>query len=152
MPQLELFQELDRINIQITPGATEILKNSNVPLSMLLQEIKKKWKGKTQAITVKDAIEIMLTSDRYAKISRKVQKELKTKVTEAITVPRIYRKTYYTLKRYNMPVTAGQVAQITHRKTNTERIYLNKLVEAGYLKKSSGKKKKTLYFILEPKK
>ncbi len=149
MSESNLFKELKQLKIQITPGAAEVLKNSNVPKAMILKEVKKKWIDKSDAITVKDAINLMLNSDKYIQLSRKVHKELKEKVQPSIQVPRLLRRSFYTLKNFDNPVTAGQVAQRTHRKTSTERIYLNKLAAKGFVSKIQDKNSKTLYSISE---
>ena len=149
MSESNLFTELKQLKIQITPGAAEVLKNSNVPKAMILKEVKERWIDKSDAITVKDAINLMLNSDKYIQLSRKVHKELKEKVKTSIQVPRLLRRSFYSLKQFDKPVTAGQVAQRTHRKTSTERIYLNELAAKGLISKSQGKTDKTLYSISE---
>ena len=149
MSDSDLFTELTHLKVQITPGAAEVLKNSNVPKAMILKEVKKMWIDKSDAITVKDAINLMLNSDKYIQLSRKVHKELKEKVKTTIQVPRLLRRSFYSLKQFDKPVTAGQVAQRTHRKTSTERIYLNELAAKGLISKSQGKTDKTLYSISE---
>ncbi|PWI47544.1 hypothetical protein CEE45_11480 [Candidatus Heimdallarchaeota archaeon B3_Heim] len=151
MSEPDLSVELESLKIQITPGATEVLLNSNVPQAMLVKEIKKRWEKDTTALTVKDAIDLMLNSDKYVQLSRKLHKELKEKVEEISSVPRILRRTYFTLKRLEAPISAGQVSQITHRKTSTERVYLNKLAKAGLVKKVTTKKNKIHYSIIKLK-
>ena len=96
-------------------------------------------------------IDLMLNSDKYVQLSRKLHKELKEKVEEISSVPRVLRRTYFTLKRLEAPISAGQVSQITHRKTSTERVYLNKLTKAGLVKKIMTKKDKIHYSIIKLK-
>jgi hypothetical protein len=146
MSELDLFAELEQIKIQITPGAVEVLKNSNIPEAMILKEIKYSWKNKSKAITVKDAINLMLNSDKYVQISQKVHKELKETAQISEQVPRLLRRSFFTLKKFDKPVTAGQVAQRTHRKTSTERIYLDKLVAQGFVVKNQ-RKNKSVYSL-----
>ncbi len=147
MPRKNLLSKLESAKIQITPGAIEILENSNVPTSMLFKDLTQIWKGRTKPITVKDAIDLMLNSDKYVQISKKVHKELKARQVGFIDVPRRYRHSFYTLKRFKEPVSAGQVAKVTRRKTATERIYLDFLVSDGIIKKIKTKKGKILYLI-----
>jgi Fic family protein len=147
MSELDLFAELEQIKIQITPGAAEVLKNSNIPEAMILKEVKRNWKNKSKAITVKDAINLMLNSDKYVQISQKVHKELKETAQISEQVPRLLRRSFFTLKQFNKPVTAGQIAQRTHRKTSTERVYLNKLVAQGFVVKNQRKDNKSVYSL-----
>ena len=65
MSNPDLSVELERMKIQITPGATEVLLNSNVPQAMLVKEIKKRWEKDTTALTVKDAIDLSY-SDHFS--------------------------------------------------------------------------------------
>ncbi|MHA1975503.1 MAG: hypothetical protein ACW98F_02845 [Candidatus Hodarchaeales archaeon] len=152
MSKPDLASKLRHMKIQITPGANEVLMNSNVPQAMLVKEIKKRWKIDPSALTVKDAIDLMLSSDKYVQVSQKLHKELKEKVEETSAVPRLLRKTYFTLKQLNIPASAGQVSRITRRKTNTERVYLNKLTKVGLVKKFSTKNNKIHYSIIKLKK
>ena len=152
MSKPDLVSTLEGLKIQITPGATEVLMNSKVPHSMLVKEIKKRWQEDHSALTVKDAIDLMLNSDKYIQLSQKVHQELKEKVEETSTVPRLLRRTYFTLKQFNTPVSAGQISRITHRKTSTERVYLNRLTKAGLVKKYSKKNKKIHYSIIKSRK
>ena len=147
MSRKKLLSQLENAKIQITPGAIEILNNSNIPTSMLYKDITQIWKGRTKHITVKDAIDLMLNSDKYVQISRKVHKELKARQDGFIEVPRRYRQSFYTLKRFKEPVSAGQVAKVTRRKTATERVYLNFLVSEGIVKKIKTQNSKILYSI-----
>ena len=147
MSRKNLLSQLEKAKIQITPGAIEILKNSNVPMSMLLKDLTRICKGRSKPITVKDAINLMLNSDKYVQISKKVHKELKARRKDFIEVPRQYLHSFYTLKRFKGPVSAGQVAKITRRKTATERIYLNFLVSEGIVKKTKTEKDKILYLV-----
>ncbi|MHA1993074.1 MAG: hypothetical protein ACW97Z_00870 [Candidatus Hodarchaeales archaeon] len=151
MSKPDLSKELERLKIQITPSAAEVLMNSKVPHAMLVKEIKKRWEKDTSALTVKDAIDLMLNSDKYVKLSQTVHKELKEKVEETSTVPRLLRKTYFTLKKLSGPVTAGQVSRITRRKTNTEQVYLNRLTKLGLIKKDLLKNNKIHYLIIKSK-
>ena len=59
MSELDLFAELKQVKIQVTPGAAEVLKNSHIPEAMILKEVKNKWKNKSEAIPVKDAINLI---------------------------------------------------------------------------------------------
>ncbi len=151
MSKPDLSKELERLKIQITPSAAEVLMNSKVPYAMLVKEIKKRWEKDTSALTVKDAIDLMLNSDKYVKLSQTVHEELKEKVEETSTVPRLLRKTYFTLKKLSGPVTAGQVSRITRRKTNTEKVYLNRLTKLGLIKKDLLKNNKIHYLIIKSK-
>ena len=147
MSRKNLLTQLENAKIQITPGALEILKNSNVPTSMLFKDLTQIWKDRNKPITVKDAIDLMLNSDKYVQLSKKVHKELKAKRKGFIEVPRQYRQSFYTLKKFKEPVSAGQVAKITRRKTATERIYLNSLVSEGFVKKTKTQNDKIHYSI-----
>jgi hypothetical protein len=147
MSRKNLLSQLENAKIQITPGAIEILNNSNIPTSMLYKDITQIWKGRTKPITVKDAIDLMLNSDKYVQIAKKVHKELKAREDGFIEVPRLYRQSFYTLKRFKEPVSAGQVAKLTRRKTATERVYLNFLVSEGIVKKIKTQNSKILYSI-----
>ena len=147
MSTKSLLSQLEAVNIKITPGAIEILKNSKIPANMVVKELNKKWKGRTKPITVKDAIDLMLNSNKYQQISKQLHKELKARGNGFISVPRRYRHSFYTLKQFQEPVSAGQVAKITKLKTNTERVYLNFLASEGIIKKIKGKKDKILYLI-----
>ena len=53
MSTKSLLSQLEAVNIKITPGAIEILKNSKIPANMVVKELNKKWKGRTKPITVK---------------------------------------------------------------------------------------------------
>ncbi|MHA1207387.1 MAG: hypothetical protein ACTSSO_07460 [Candidatus Hodarchaeales archaeon] len=147
MSKKNLLSQLENAKIQITPGAIEILNNSNIPTSMLYKDITQIWKGRTKPITVKDAIDLMLNSDKYVQIAKKVHKELKARQDGFIEIPRLYRRSFYTLKRFKEPVSAGQVAKLTRRKTATERVYLNFLVSEGIVKKIKTQNSKILYSI-----
>ena len=147
MPTKSLLNQLKATKIQITPGAIEILKNSKIPTSMIVNDLTKKWKNRTKPITVKDAIDLMLSSEKYEQISKQLHKEIKTRKKAFISVPRKYRHSFYTLKQFKEPVTAGQVAKKTKRKTNTERVYLNYLAAEGFVNKTKGKDNKILYLI-----
>jgi hypothetical protein len=147
MSRKNLVGQLESAKIQITPGAIEVLKNSNVPTDMIIKDLTKVWKGRTTPISVKDAVELMLNSDKYAQMSKNVHKELKARQENFISVPRRYRHSFYTLKRFKEPVSAGQVAKITRRKTATERVYLNFLVSEGIVEKVQTKDDKILYLI-----
>ncbi len=147
MSTKSLLSQLEAVNLQITPGAIEILKNSKIPASMIIKDLTKKWKSRTKPITVKDAIDLMLNSDKYEQISKQLHKELKSRVNGFISVPRRYRHSFYTLKQFKEPVSAGQVAKITRRKTSTERVYLNFLASKGIIEKIKGKNDKILYLI-----
>ena len=147
MSNKKLLSQLESAKIQITPGAIEILNNSNIPTSMLYKDLNQIWKGRTKPISVKDAIDLMLNSDKYVQISKKVHKELKARQDAFIEVPRRYRQSFYTLKRFKKPVSAGQVAKVTRRKTATERVYLNFLVTEGIVKKIKNQNDKILYSI-----
>ncbi len=151
MSKPDLLSELEQLKIQITPGATEVLKNSNVPHAMLIEEIKRHWKKDSSALTVKDAIDLMLNSDKYVQMSQTVHKELKKRIEETSIVPRLLRKTYFTLKRFNTPVSAGQVSRITRRRKNTEKVYLNKLTNIGLVKKTTRPDNKIHYSIIKQK-
>ncbi|MHA1944644.1 MAG: hypothetical protein ACXAC6_04395 [Candidatus Hodarchaeales archaeon] len=147
MSTKSLLSQLEAVNVKITPGAIEILKNSKIPANMIIKELTKKWKGRTKPITVKDAIDLMLNSNKYKEISKQLHKELKARGDDFISVPRLYRHSFYTLKQFQEPVSAGQVAKITKRKTNTERVYLNFLASEGIIEKIKGKNDKILYLI-----
>ncbi|MHA2289014.1 MAG: hypothetical protein ACXABG_09525 [Promethearchaeota archaeon] len=151
MSKPDLSSELESLKIQITPGAAEVLMNSNVPHAMLIKEIRKRWENDTSTLTVKDAIDLMLNSDKYVKMSLTVHAELKEKIEETSTVPRLLRKTYFTLKQLTDPASAGEISRITRRKTNTERVYLNKLTKLGLIKKTIRKNNKTHYSIIKSK-
>ena len=147
MSELDLLAELKQIKIQITPGAAEVLKNSNIPDAMILKEVRSKWKNKSETITVKDAINLMLNSDKYVQMSRGVHKELKEIAELSKQIPRLLRRSFFTLKHFDTPVTAGQIAQRTRRKTTTEKIYLNKLAEQGFVTKKKRKDNKSVYSV-----
>jgi hypothetical protein len=92
----------------------------------------------------------MLESDKYIQASRrKVHEELKESVELSSQIPRLLRRSFYTLKRIDRPASAGEVAIRTHRKTNTERIYLNQLSNKGLITKIQTEEGKTLYSISE---
>ena len=148
MSNEELIKELEKSNIHVTPSAIEVLNNSNVPVDMLIQDLKKLYKGKTKPLTVKNAIDLMLNSDKYVQFAKKLRKELKTRTEDFIDVPRKYRRSYYTLKRINEPVSAGQVANRTKRKTATEKQYLDFLVSTGFVTKIQTENNKILYLVV----
>ncbi|MFX0014744.1 MAG: hypothetical protein ACFFB2_00910 [Promethearchaeota archaeon] len=147
MSESDLLNKLKAMDFQITPSALEVIKNSHIQVDDLLTGIKRSWKSKEKIITVKKAINLILDS-RLAGISREITSEIKTH-EKFVPVPRRLRRTYSVLKQSNQPVTAGYIAQKTHRKKTTEKIYLNQLVSTGFVTKVRKEDSKFYYQILQ---
>ena len=145
MSESNLLDKLKAIDFQITPSALEVIKNSHVQINDLLTGIESSWKSKEKIITVKEAINLILSS-KQAGIAREIASEIKTH-EKFIPVPRRLRRTYTILKRFDRPVTAGYISRITHRKINTEEIYLNQLVIGGFVIKERTKSQKARYRV-----
>lgn len=145
MSESNLLDKLKAIDFQITPSALEVIKNSHMQINDLLTGIESSWKRKEKIITVKEAINLILSS-KQAGITREIASEIKTH-EKFVPVPRRLRRTYTILKRFDRPVTAGYIARITHRKKNTEEIYLNQLVKGGFVKKERTKGEKARYRV-----
>ncbi|MHA2243550.1 MAG: hypothetical protein ACXADY_01140 [Candidatus Hodarchaeales archaeon] len=143
MSESNFLAKLKDLNFQITPGALEVIKNSHLQINDLLTGIESSWKSKEKIITVKEAIDLILSS-KQAGITKEIVSEIKTH-KKFVPVPRRLRRTYSILKRFDRPVTAGYISRITHRKKNTEEIYLNQLVIGGYVKKERMKGQKARY-------
>ena len=145
MSESDFLDKLKAIDFQITPGALEVIKNSHVQINDLLTGIEISWKREEKIITVKEAINLILSS-KHAEVSRAIVSEIKAH-EKFIPVPRRLRRTYTILKRFDKPVTAGYVARITHRKKSTEEIYLNQLVITGFVRKERKAGKKAHYRV-----
>ncbi len=145
MSESNLLDKLKAIDFQITPSALEVIKNSHMQINDLLTGIESSWKRKEKIITVKEAINLILSS-KQAGITREIASEIKTH-EKFVPVPRRLRRTHTILKRFDRPVTAGYIARITHRKKNTEEIYLNQLVKGGFVKKERTKGEKARYRV-----
>jgi hypothetical protein len=145
MSESNLLDRLKAIDFQITPSALEVIKNSHLQVDDLLTGIKSSWKSNEKIITVKEAINLILNS-KQAGIAREIASEIKTH-EKFVPVPRRLRRTYTILKRFDRPVTAGYIARITHRKKNTEEIYLNQLVIGGFAIKERKKGQKAQYRV-----
>lgn len=147
----ELVDKLKSIDFQATPGALEIINSSLIPIDELIAEINDSWKEDEKLITVKKAISLILVikqSPKYAAASKEVISELKSRFIEEPVVPRLLRRTYFTLKQFEKSVTAGHIARLTHRKRLTEKIYLNKLVQQGLVKKERKEGKEDYFWII----
>ncbi|WP_455464167.1 hypothetical protein [Candidatus Hodarchaeum mangrovi] len=140
-----LLTQLGKLNFEITPSALEIFKNSHIPTDDLIRDILKSGTTENRLITVKTAINILLTSRKVDVISREIALELKEKITY-VEVPRRLNRTFLILKRLNDPVQAGNIAQITHRKKETEKKYLEQLFKLNYINKKE-EKGKILYML-----
>lgn len=140
-----LLTQLGKLNFEITPSALEIFKNSHIPTDDLIRDILKSGTTENRLITVKTAINILLTSRKVDVISREIALELKEKITY-VEVPRRLNRTFLILKRLNDPVQAGNIAQITHRKKETEKKYLEQLFKLNYINRKE-EKGKILYML-----
>ncbi len=148
MPESDLLSRLEQIGFQITPGALQVLENSHITPKEIIEDIKEHWTpNKARIITVKEAINFMLESSKFAKISQELKKEIKARAKPS-ELPIKYQKTYNVLKKLNYEVTAGEVARFTHRKRNTETIYLNNLLELGLVSKTTSNDGKSRYKVL----
>ncbi len=147
MSQNDLLDKLKTIDFQITPSALEVIKNSHVEINDLLTGIEHSWKNEEKLITVKEAINLILSS-KHAEVSREITSEIKTRA-KYVSVPRRIRRTYTILKRFQKPVTAGDIARITHRKKTTEKIYLNQLIIHGYVRKEQQGRTKPRYCVIK---
>jgi len=146
----ELVGKLKTIDFQITPGALEIINSSKIPAKDLINELSDDWGEEKKIITVRNAINLVLTikkSPRFVAASKEVISELKTQFEKEPDIPRLLRRTYFTLKKYNTPVTAGHISRVTHKKKNTEMIYLSKLINLGFVKKEQRKDNKIYYCL-----
>ncbi|WP_455139707.1 hypothetical protein [Candidatus Hodarchaeum mangrovi] len=140
-----LLTQLGKLNFEITPSALEIFKNSHIPTDDLIRDILKSGTTENRLITVKTAINILLTSRKVDVISREIALELKEKITY-VEVPRRLNRTFLILKRLNDPVQAGNIAQITHRKKETEKKYLEQLFKLNYINRKE-EEGKILYML-----
>ncbi|MFX0050498.1 MAG: hypothetical protein ACFE8U_04310 [Candidatus Hermodarchaeota archaeon] len=150
MAAKELVNKLKSIDFQVTPGALEIINSSRIPVDELIEEIYDSWKEDEKLITVKRAINLILVikkSPKYAATSKEVISELKSRFKEEPKVSRLLRRTYFTLKHFDNPVTAGHIARITRRKKITEKLYLNQLVQQGLVKKVRKEGKEDYFWI-----
>lgn len=150
MEENELVGKLKSIDFQITPGALEIINSSKIPTKDLISELSGEWEEEKKIITVRNAINLVLTikkSPTFAAASKEVISELKTQFKKEPDIPRLLRRTYFTLKKYNTPVTAGHISRITHRKRNTELVYLKMLINLGVVKKELREDKIYYYLV-----
>ena len=76
MSETDLLDKLKAMDFQITPSALEVIKNSHLQISDILNGIENSWKSKEKIITVKEAINLILDS-RQAGISREIVSEIK---------------------------------------------------------------------------
>ena len=149
MAESELLSKLKANNFKVTPGAMEVLKNSHIPVNDLVNDIAISWGDEERIITTKKAIRVMLNSQKFSIFSKEITEEIKKKVEPVVVVPRHLMRTYAIMKRFgNTPVIPGRIAQITHRKKETEKIYLEELVKNGFIKKKLKEKKQYSYQIL----
>ena len=146
MSDENLLTQLEKNNFKITPGALEIFKNSHIPIDDLITDILKNWVNKKRLITVKSAINILLTSRKVDVISREITAEIKEKFTY-IEAPRYLQRTFSILKRLNSPAQAGNVAQISHRKKETEKKYLEQLFKLNFINRKEEKGR--IFFMLK---
>lgn len=149
MAESELLSKLKANNFKVTPGAMEVLKNSHIPVNDLVNDIAISWGDEERIITTKKAIRVMLNSQKFSIFSKEITEEIKKKVEPVVVVPRHLMRTYAIMKRFgNTPVIPGRIAQITHRKKETEKIYLEELVKNGFIKKKLKEKNQYFYQIL----
>jgi hypothetical protein len=149
MAESELLSKLKANNFKVTPGAMEVLKNSHIPVNDLVNDIAISWGDEERIITTKKAIRVMLNSQKFSIFSKEITEEIKKKVEPVVVVPRHLMRTYAIMKRFgNTPVIPGRIAQITHRKKETEKIYLEELVKNGFIKKKLKEKNQYSYQIL----
>jgi len=149
MAESELLSKLKANNFKVTPGAMEVLKNSHIPVNDLVNDIAISWGDEERIITTKKAIRVMLNSQKFSVFSKEITEEIKKKVEPVVVVPRHLMRTYAIMKRFgNTPVIPGRIAQITHRKKETEKIYLEELVKNGFIKKKLKEKNQYSYQIL----
>jgi len=141
-----LLAQLEKINFEITPSALEIFKNSHIPTDDLINDILKNWTTEDRLITVKTAINILLRSRKVDVITREIASEIKEIITH-VEVPRRLLRTFSILKRLNGPVQAGNIAQITHRKKETEKKYLEQLFKLNFINRKE--KKGKIYYMLK---
>ncbi len=149
MAESELLSKLKANNFKVTPGAMEVLKNSHIPVNDLVNDIAISWGDEERIITTKKAIRVMLNSQKFSVFSKEITEEIKKKAELVVVVPRHLMRTYAIMKRFgNTPVIPGRIAQITHRKKETEKIYLEELVKNGFIKKKLKEKNQYSYQIL----
>jgi hypothetical protein len=149
MAESELLSKLKANNFKVTPGAMEVLKNSHIPVNDLVNDIAISWGDEERIITTKKAIRVMLNSQKFSIFSKEITEEIKKKVEPVVVVPRHLMRTYAIMKRFgNTPVIPGRIAQITHRKKETEKIYLEELVKNGFIKKKLKEKNQYSYQIV----
>jgi len=142
MAESELLSKLKANNFKVTPGAMEVFKNSHIPVNDLVNDIAISWGDEERIITTKKAIRVMLNSQKYSIFSKEITEEIKKKTKPVVVVPRHLMRTYAIMKRFgNTPVIPGYIAQITHRKKETEKIYLEELVKNGFIKKKLNEKR-----------
>ena len=148
MLESDLLSRLEQLDFKITPGALQVLENSHITPEEIIEDIREHWNPeKEKIITVKEAINFMLESSKFAKISLELKKEIKSR-KKPNDLPMKYQKTFNILKKLNRKATAGEVARFTRRKGNTESIYLNNLVKLGYVSKTVSKNNKSNYEVL----
>ncbi|MFX0084978.1 MAG: hypothetical protein ACFFAU_04825 [Candidatus Hodarchaeota archaeon] len=146
MSENDLLSKLKANNFQVTPGALEVFKNSHIPVNDLVNDIVLSWGDDEKIITTKKAIKVMLNSQKFSIFSKEIVSEIKERAAATVVVPRHLMRTYAIMKRFGeSSVTPGQIARISRRKKNTEKIYLEQLVKEGYVKKRI-KNSKALYY------
>ncbi len=149
MSEKDLLKKLKANNFQVTPGALEVLKNCHIPVNELVNDITLSWAAEERVITTKSAVKIMLNSQKFSVFSREIVQEIKSRTKPSIVVPRHLMRTYAIMKRFsNNTVKAGQIAQITHRKKATEKIYLDELVKKGFAEKKYDESNEIYYQIV----
>jgi Fic family protein len=149
MSENELLRKLEANDFQVTPGALEVFKNSHISINDLVKDITLSWDTEERIITTKRAVKVMLNSQKFSVFSREIAQEIKSRAKQTIVVPRHLMRTYSIIKRFNNnTVNAGQIAQITHRKKATEKIYLEELVKKGFVKKHTDKPNDDYYQIV----
>lgn len=149
MSEKDLLKKLEANNFQVTPGALEVFKNSHIPVNELVNDITLSWTTEERVITTKRAVKVMLNSQKFSVFSREIIQEIKSRTKQSIVVPRHLMRTYSIMKRFsNKTVKAGQIAQITHRKKATEKIYLEELVKQGFAQKITDESNEIYYQIV----
>ncbi len=149
MSEKELLKKLKANNFQVTPGAFEVLKNSHIPVNELVNDITLSWAAEERVITTKRAVKVMLNSQKFSVFSREIVQEIKSRAKDSVVVPRHLMRTYAIMKRFtNKTVKPGQIAQITHRRKATEKIYLEELVKKGFAKKGFSESNEIYYQIV----
>lgn len=138
-----MLDKLKGIGFQVTPSALEVINGSRLPIEEIVTELSGSWKDSNKVLTVEKTITLVLMIKNRIKESLPPPTAAKTSFIPE--VPRLLRRTFFALKQFKGPVTAGYIVRKTHRKKSTETVYLNKLVTLGFITKEKREDDQIVY-------